>query len=43
VDNTISKKFLFLKGNGVIEESYQLYSEYLEIDKEIKILNGSEK
>ncbi|MFK5881153.1 MAG: ABC-F family ATP-binding cassette domain-containing protein [Sulfurospirillum sp.] len=34
----IAKKLLIFKGNGNIEESYQTYSEYLEIEKEIKEL-----
>ncbi len=31
----IAKKLYIFKGNGKIEESYQTYSEYLEIEKEI--------
>ncbi len=37
IDKIASKLFIF-KGNGVIEESYQSYTEYLEIEKEIKVL-----
>ncbi len=32
----ISKKLLIFRGDGVVEESYQSYSEYLEIEKELK-------
>jgi ATP-binding cassette subfamily F protein uup len=32
----ISKKLFIFKGNAVVEESYYPYSEYLEIEKEIK-------
>ncbi len=42
VDKIASKLFIF-KGNGLIEESYQSYSEYLEIEKEINELNSFEK
>ena len=35
----ISEKLLIFKGNGVVEESYQPYSEYLELEKEIKYLD----
>ncbi len=35
VDKIASKLFIF-KGDGLIEESYQSYSEYLEIEKELK-------
>ena len=35
VDKIASKLYIF-KGKGVIEESYQSYTEYLEIEKEIK-------
>ena len=38
VDKIASKLFIF-KGNGIIEESYQSYTEYLEIEKEIKELD----
>jgi ATP-binding cassette subfamily F protein uup len=43
VDKIAQKLFIF-KGNGIIEESYQNYSEYLEIEKELKgIENFSNK
>lgn len=32
----IASKLLIFKGNGVIEESHQPYSEYLELEKEMK-------
>jgi len=38
IDKIASKLFIF-KGNGVVEESYQSYTEYLDIEKEIKELN----
>ncbi len=34
----VASKLLMLKGDGTIEESYQSYSEYLAIEKEIKEL-----
>ncbi|MDD5359371.1 MAG: ABC-F family ATP-binding cassette domain-containing protein [Sulfurovaceae bacterium] len=34
----VASKLLILKGDGTIEESYQSYSEYLAIEKEIKEL-----
>jgi ATP-binding cassette subfamily F protein uup len=34
----ISKKLFIFKGEGVVEESYQSYSEYLEIEREIREL-----
>jgi ATP-binding cassette subfamily F protein uup len=37
VDKIASKLFIF-KGDGLVEESYQSYTEYLEIEKEIKDL-----
>jgi len=37
VDKIASKLYVF-KGEGIIEESYQNYSEYLEIEKEIQEL-----
>ncbi len=37
IDKIASKLFIF-KGNGVVEESYQEYSEYLEIEKNINEL-----
>ena len=42
IDKIASKLFIF-KGNGVVEESFQTYTEYLEIEKEIKELNSLEK
>jgi ATP-binding cassette subfamily F protein uup len=42
VDKIADKLFIF-KGDGVIEESYLKYSEYLEIEKSIKELNRFEK
>ncbi len=36
----IAKKLLIFKGNGVVEESYQSYSEYLEIEQEIAQLES---
>ena len=42
VDKLASKLFIF-KGNGEIEISYQSYSEYLDIEKEIKELDEYEK
>ncbi len=41
IDKIASKLFIF-KGNGVVEESYQSYTEYLEIEKEIKELSAME-
>lgn len=41
VDKIASKLYVF-KGEGLIEESYQGYSEYLEIEKEIKELEAME-
>jgi ATP-binding cassette subfamily F protein uup len=41
VDKIASKLYVF-KGEGLIEESYQSYSEYLEIEKEIKELEAME-
>jgi ATP-binding cassette subfamily F protein uup len=41
VDKIASKLYVF-KGEGLIEESYQNYSEYLEIEKEIKELEAME-
>jgi len=35
IDKIASKLFIF-KGEGIVEESYQSYTEYLEIEKEIK-------
>jgi len=42
VDKIASKLFIF-KGDGIIEESYQSYTEYLEIEKEIKEIRRMEK
>ena len=42
VDKLSSKLFIF-HGDGYIEESYQSYSEYLAIEKELKELNNFEK
>jgi len=41
VDKIAGKLYVF-KGEGIIEESYQSYSEYLEIEKEIKELDRME-
>jgi len=41
IDKIASKLFIF-KGNGIVEESYQSYTEYLEIEKEIKELDTME-
>ncbi len=42
IDKIASKLFIF-KGNGLVEESYQSYTEYLEIEKEIKELSALEQ
>lgn len=42
IDKIASKLFIF-KGEGVVEESYQTYTEYLEIEKEMKELDALEK
>jgi ATP-binding cassette subfamily F protein uup len=42
IDKIASKLFIF-KGNGVVEESYQTYTEYLSIEKELKELNSLEQ
>ncbi|MBD3808245.1 MAG: ATP-binding cassette domain-containing protein, partial [Epsilonproteobacteria bacterium] len=39
----VASKLLMLKGDGSIEESYQSYSEYLAIEKEIKELDSLDK
>ncbi len=39
----IASKLLIIKGNGIVEESFQTYTEYLEIEKEIKELTYLEK
>ena len=36
----IAKKLLIFRGDGLVEESYQSYSEYLEIEKELKELES---
>ena len=41
IDKIASKLFIF-KGNGVVEESYQSYSDYLNIEKELKELSQFE-
>jgi len=41
IDKIASKLFIF-KGNGAIEESYQSYTEYLSIEKELGELNQME-
>ena len=41
IDKIASKLFIF-KGNGAIEESYQSYTEYLSIEKELGELNQIE-
>ncbi len=42
IDKIASKLFIF-KGDGVVEESYQTYTEYLEIEKEMKELDALEQ
>jgi len=42
IDKIASKLFIF-KGEGVVEESFQTYTEYLEIEKEIRELNDLDK
>ena len=42
VDKLADKLFIF-KGNGIVEESYIPYTEYLEIEKELKELTSYEK
>ena len=39
----IASKLLIFKGEGLIEESYQSYTEYLEIEKEMKELGSLEQ
>jgi len=39
----ISKKLFIFKGNGLLEESYQKYSEYLEDEKDEKFVNETER
>jgi len=43
VDKIAKKLFVFKGKNGEVEESFQPYSEYLEIEKELKNLNSLEK
>jgi len=42
IDKIASKLYIF-KGDGVVEESYQTYTEYLEIEKEMKELDAIEQ
>jgi len=42
IDKIASKLFIF-KGNGVVEESFQSYTEYLSIEKELKELDDLDK
>lgn len=42
IDKIASKLFIF-KGNGLVEESYQSYTDYLSLEKEIKELGNMEK
>ena len=42
IDKIASKLFIF-KGDGVVEESYQTYTQYLELEKELKEINSLEK
>ena len=35
----IANKLIIFKGNGLVEESYQTYTQYLDIEKDIKELN----
>ncbi len=39
----IAKKLFIFKGDGTIEESYQNYTEYLELERDIKTLESMEK
>ncbi len=39
----VADKLLIFKGNGIVEESFQSYTEYLEIEKEINTLAHLEK
>jgi ATP-binding cassette subfamily F protein uup len=39
----IAKKLFIFKGDGTIEESHQNYTEYLELEHEIRTLEGMEK
>ncbi len=38
----IAKKLFIFKGDGTIEESYQQYTEYLELEKELKTIDAIE-
>ncbi len=42
VDKLANKLFIF-KGNGIVEESYQSYSEYLELERELQELESFER
>ena len=42
IDKIASKLFIF-KGGGIVEESYQSYTEYLEIEKELGLLTRMER
>ncbi len=42
IDKMAKKLFIF-KGDGVVEESYQSYSEFLEIEKELKEIEQMQK
>ena len=42
IDKIASKLFIF-KGNGIVEESFQTYTEYLSIEKELKELEDLDK
>lgn len=42
IDKIASKLFIF-KGEGVVEESYQTYTEYLNLEKELKELDNLDK
>ena len=42
IDKIASKLFIF-KGDGVVEESYQSYTEYLSIEKDLKELENLER
>ena len=42
VDKIAKKLFVFKGANGKVEESFQPYSEYLEIEKELKDLSSLE-
>ncbi len=39
----IAKKLLIFKGEGIVEESYLSYSEYLDIEKELKVIENFSK